>query len=215
MFTIRKDVKQLKHEIRQLKKQLTLSERERHKFQQLAERDFLTGIYNRHGFVREADRFLNELKSERLQRKRRRTSIVQNVSIIFIDVDDLKKANDKFGHEKGDRYIKSVAQVLIKHVRGIDIVGRWGGDEFVVALINASDIETLAIAKKIHQKITMIRLAPDFKCSASFGLVSVIDTAGHAHYNLAQLIEKADAAMYEAKIKRGKGVIVSFSEIMK
>lgn len=219
MFTVRKDVKQLKAEIRQLKKQLALSEAERKQFQQLAERDFLTDVYNRHGFVREAERFLNEMKGERQHPGKRRSSIVNNVAIIFVDVDDLKKVNDVFGHQMGDLYIESIAKVLTKTVRAIDVVGRWGGDEFAIALINANEAEALAIAHKLKtriNKITLSKQIKDFTCSASFGLITVDDEQHkRMNYDLFDLIEKADKAMYEAKIKRGKGVIVSFSEIMK
>lgn len=209
------EIKQLKATVRQLKKQLAVSEKERDAYQRIAERDFLTDAYNRHGFVHEAERFLHELRSERQQRGKRRSSIVKNVSFIFIDMDDLKKVNDTFGHERGDRYIKLIAKTLMDHVRSIDIVGRWGGDEFVVALINTNDAETLGVAKKLHAEIAKIKLGRGFKCSASFGVISAIDAAGRAHYNLSELIKKADEAMYEAKTTRGKGVIVSFSEIMK
>ena len=209
------EIKELKGEVRQLKKQIAALEKERDAYRRVAERDFLTDVYNRHGFVHEAERFLHELRSERHHRGKRRSSIVKNVSFIFIDMDDLKKVNDLLGHERGDHYIKSIGKVLMKHVRSIDIVGRWGGDEFVVALINTNDAETLVVAKKLQTEIAKLKLGKGFKCSASFGIISAVDAAGHARYNLTELIKKADAAMYEAKIKRGKGVIVSFSEIMK
>lgn len=217
MFTIRKDVTALKKEIKDLKKQLASVERERQKFQQLAERDFLTGLYNRHGFVREVDRFLAQMKADRKLGRKRRAVVVRAISIIFIDVDDLKHVNDTFGHKKGDKYLHSIARVLSSQVRDIDIVGRWGGDEFIIALVNATDEETLEVAHKLHAKIRKLSLGKavsDFVCSASFGLISTDGSRQHPNYGLHDLIEKADKAMYEAKIKRGKGVIVSFSEIM-
>lgn len=212
------DIKKLKADIRQLKKQLAFSEKERQTYQRVAERDFLTDMYNRHGFVREAERFLNEMKGERRHPGKRSSMIVRNIAIIFVDVDDLKKVNDVFGHKSGDVYIRSVARVLAKTVRSIDVVGRWGGDEFAIALINAGEDEALVVAKKLKTRINGIKLGSpvkDFTCSASFGFIAV-DSKQHkrANYDLFDLIEKADKAMYEAKINRGKGVIVSFSEIV-
>lgn len=211
------DIKHLQAEIRQLKKQLALTEAERARFQRIAERDFLTDLYNRHGFIREAERFLAQMKSDRKAGQRRREAIVRNMAIVFIDVDDLKVVNDGLGHKKGDKYLQLVGKALSTTVRTIDIVGRWGGDEFVVALINVTDTEALAIARKLHAKIGRITLgkgAPDFTGSASFGLIATDGSHQRPNYGLHDLIEKADKAMYEAKTRRGKGVIVSFSEIM-
>ena len=212
------EIKKLKTDIRLLKKQLALSEQERLSYQRVAERDFLTDVYNRHGFVRETERFLNEMKGERRHPGKRRSEIIKNVSIVFIDVDDLKKVNDVYGHKNGDLYIQSVARVLAKTVRAIDVVGRWGGDEFAIALVNAGEGEALSVSKKLKARINKIKLGKeikDFTCSASFGFIAVDDEQRkRANYDLFDLIEKADKAMYEAKIKRGKGVIVSFSEIM-
>ena len=211
---IKKDIQQLKEEVKRLKKELAISQLERQKFQRLAEYDFLTGIYNRHGFVRETERFLHELKAGRYYKQKRRATTVKNVSIIFVDMDDLKKMNDALGHDKGDRYIQAVAKVLVKQVRDIDVVGRWGGDEFVVALINALGDEPVNVANKLRDKIAKIRLANNCKGSASFGVISAIDSSGRARYGLLDLIEKADKAMYEAKVKHRKGVVVSFSDSM-
>jgi len=139
-------INQLKSDIRQLKKQLSIVEAERTKFQRIAERDFLTDLYNRHGFIREADRFLSQMKSDRKAGQRRKDAVVRNMAIVFIDVDDLKVVNDGLGHKKGDKYLQLVGRALSATVRTIDIVGRWGGDEFVVALINVTNDEALAEA---------------------------------------------------------------------
>jgi len=212
------EIKKLKADIRQLKKELALSEQERLAYQRVSERDSLTDVYNRHGFIREAERFLNEMKGERQHPGKRRSLAVGNIAVIFIDVDDLKKANDVFGHAVGDQYIKSVATVLTKTVRSIDVVGRWGGDEFAIALVNAGEDEALRVSKKLQSGVTKIKLGKktkNFVCSASFGFIAVdSDSPKRVNYNLFDLIEKADKAMYEAKIKRGKGVIVSFSDIV-
>ncbi len=215
MLKSQKDVKELKKEVKDLKKQLIDSERERHKFQRLAERDFLTDIYNRHGFIRETERFLNEMNAEKRFRGKRRLPMVDSVAIMFVDIDYLKTVNDTFGHKIGDKYIKAIAHILTSGVRDIDIVGRWGGDEFAIALINATGPEVHSIAQKMQGKIAKIKLDRhiDFMCSASFGLISV--TGAHHRrvvYDLHALIERADRAMYEAKENRGKGVIVSFQE---
>lgn len=213
MFTIRKDVNELKSEIRQLKKQLALAEDERAKFQKLAERDFLTGLYNRHGFIREAERFLLEMKAEPPKNAKRRTPIISKMSVLFVDVDDLKKMNDRFGHADGDRYIRAIGKVLAKSVRTIDVVGRWGGDEFAIALINAGDAEASIVAQKLAHAIGKIKLGKkfaDFTCSASIGLISMEGVnPKHIGYDLHALIEHADKAMYAAKKEKGRGMIVS------
>lgn len=218
MIKLREEIKNLKKNIRQLKKQLALSERDRQSYQRVAERDFLTDVYNRHGFIRETERFLNEMKGNQHHPGKRSMSIIRNVGIIFVDIDDMKTINDLFGHASGDLYIQSVARVLAKTVRAIDVVGRWGGDEFAIALINAKEKDALIIAKKLKTRINKIKLGKhieNFTCSASFGFITVGgEQRKRANYDLFDLIEKADKAMYEAKIKRGKGVVVSFSEIL-
>lgn len=216
MFKLLKGTRDLKKEIRQLKKQLAVSEKDRKKLQLVAEYDFLTGVYNRHGFVREAERFLHEMKSERQQIGKSRTPIVSNVSILFIDVDDLKYINDTFGHGEGDQYLRLIGQTVSNAVRAIDVVGRWGGDEFAVALINTNNEDAYAVAQKLKGLINHIKLSKqvkDFVCSVSIGLISVNGAhRQHINYDLHTLIEHADKAMYDAKSRKEKGVIVSFTD---
>lgn len=211
-------LEQLEQKNRALKKELAECKKELEKLRKTAEYDFLTEVYNRHGFVRETERFLHEMKDEQLHKKMRRASIISGITILFIDVDDLKKMNDRFGHAEGDRYLRAIGRVLAKGVRAIDIVGRWGGDEFAVALINTTDVEAYSIAQKLSRSINRITLGKavtDFVCSVSIGFVS-IDRAQHqkTSYDLQTLIAHADKAMYEGKIRKGKGSIVSFSDIV-
>lgn len=211
-------IEHLENKVKTLRKELNVCKKDLTRLQETAEYDFLTGIYNRHGFAREAGRFFSEMESERTHKGKRHSAIVNRISLLFIDVDDLKVVNDGLGHKDGDRYLHLIAKVLARSVRStIDVVGRWGGDEFVVALINATEKETMRVAEKLKRRIEKISLTKrtdfDFTCSASFGLISVDGTHQHPNYGLHELIDKADKAMYEAKIKRGKGVIVSFSDI--
>ncbi|EKD23767.1 MAG: hypothetical protein ACD_81C00185G0005 [uncultured bacterium] len=211
-------VEQLEAKVKALKKEISGCKKELTRLQKTAEFDFLTGVYNRHGFMRESERFIREMEAERKHQGRRQTPLVSRISIIFIDVDNLKRVNDTLGHKEGDRYLLLIARVLTRSVRStIDIVGRWGGDEFVIALINATDAEALRVAEKLKRRIGKIplykKMDSDFVCSASFGLISTDGTHQHPNYGLHELIEKADKAMYEAKTTEGKGVIVSFSEI--
>ena len=211
-------IEQLEHTVRALRKEFSECKKNLVKLQKTAEYDFLTGIYNRHGFTREVSRFFAEMESERNHRGNRRLAIVNSVSLIFVDVDDLKRVNDTLGHKEGDRYLCLIAKALSQSVRSsVDVVGRWGGDEFVIALINVSAKEMMRIAEKLKRRIGKISLTSrtdfNFVCSASFGLIFVDGSRQHPNYGLHELIEKADKAMYGAKATQGKGAIVSFSEI--
>ena len=104
-----KKIIELKKEILRLKNLTVEQEREIEKLKSFADYDFLTGLYNRQGFLREAERFIELLKdSEKFFKggKERRKFAISNFSIIFIDLDNLKKVNDKYGHKAGDKYIK-------------------------------------------------------------------------------------------------------------
>lgn len=215
---IDKRVEQLEHTVRALRKEFSECKKNLVKFQKTAEYDFLTGIYNRHGFTHEVGRFFAEMESERNHHGHRHSSIVSSISLIFIDVDDLKRVNDTLGHKDGDRYLRLIARVLSRSVRStIDVVGRWGGDEFVVALVNVTAKDMTRVAEKLKRRIGKIVLTnrADFTFfgSASFGLIFVDGSHQHPNYGLHELIEKADRAMYTAKATQGKGAIVSFSEI--
>jgi len=210
-----KKIIELKKEILRLKNIITEQEKEIEKLRYLVDYDFLTGLYNRQGFLREAERFVDLLKdSEKFfkERKERRKFAIRNFSIIFIDLDNLKKVNDRYGHKAGDKYIKISADIFKKTLRDIDIIGRWGGDEFVVGLINTDIYEAKKVAKKIKIALSQVKLkgALRVKLSASFGVVAVKNQEGKINGDVFKLLEKSDRAMYEAKKKPRKGTIVVF-----
>lgn len=158
----------------QIGKMLAKKERE-------ADHDGLTGLLNRKGII-----FYSELLSALLRREGKL------FSILFVDLDGLKEKNDKYGHKEGDRMIKDASAVLKKTSRSSDIVGRWGGDEFVVVL---SLTEELGV-RKVGERI-FAALPPDI--SLSIGAAS-----WDGKESVEKLIVRADKAMYVAK-SQGKG----------
>ena len=114
--------------IRDLSEQTKLQKR----LETLAFNDSLTGLYNRAAFIRELERRINYHKSH-----------AGVVALMFLDLDRFKKVNDVFGHKVGDQLLCEVGKRLSGVVRGNDLVGRWGGDEFVVAISGALDEEAI------------------------------------------------------------------------
>lgn len=117
------------------------------------------------------------------------------LSIIFLDIDDFKRINDRFGHEAGDRVLKSAAHSIRKSLRDSDISIRWGGEEFVMLLPHTdADGATRAVRRL---RATGLGKRPDGTAlTASIGIAE-LSTSGVIHW--ADLVELADAQMYVAK----------------
>jgi diguanylate cyclase (GGDEF)-like protein len=113
--------------------------------------------------------------------------------------------NDRFGHKIGDLVLQKVAKVLKERLRDSDIIGRWGGEEFVIALIGCDLKSAQKVAEELRQKIEKIVLKyrkERTNITASLGVVSYSNEK-----TLFDLINKADQAMYKAK-KQGKNRVV-------
>ncbi|MDB5800474.1 MAG: diguanylate cyclase protein [Rhodocyclales bacterium] len=150
----------------------------------LARTDFLTGVCNRMAFM-------NEVDQEILRALRHG----QSLSLIYIDLDEFKAVNDRFGHREGDRLLHAVGQTLMQTVRGIDSVARLGGDEFVVMLPNA-DAEAAAIVAPRLRQALLTRMRQDlWPVTFSLGVLTCPVPPGSAE----QLIHRADELMYRAK----------------
>ncbi|MEK7548968.1 MAG: GGDEF domain-containing protein [Patescibacteria group bacterium] len=189
----------MKETIKKLKKEIS-------RLSSLVDYDFLTGLYNRQGFVREAEKFFDELRGEANKKERRKIAF-KNFSVIFVDLDNLKVINDKYGHKAGDRALKAAARIFKNSIRHFDIIGRWGGDEFVIGLIGVGEKEALEVAQKMKKNLKL-RKINGFGLSASFGIITAINKQRENILNLYELIERADMAMYEAKKNKGKGLII-------
>jgi len=157
--------------------------------ERLASHDSLTGCLTRRAFF------------ERMSQARedaRRSG--KPLSCLALDIDQFKSVNDRFGHAVGDRVIQEVGGVLISSLRAADIVGRYGGDEFFVGMPGCDIEQGVAIAEKLRSSI-------EERCRATFSdiatlrvTVSVgVATLRDGESTLADLIEQADKALYQAK----------------
>ncbi len=152
-------------------------------FETIASTDSLTGIYNRYKF---SELYL----SSAFTMKQRHNEM----SLIMLDIDYFKKVNDTYGHNIGDKVLVQVSHTLLKTLRHIDIVCRWGGEEFVALLPTASLENATALAEKIRAFIEALEIDVVGHISASFGVAQVVENE-----ELQSVIERADKALYLAK----------------
>ncbi len=185
-------------------------EKTNNKLHELASKDMLTGLCNRHEFQRELQKTIELVNDER----------EQNFAVLFIDLDNFKYYNDTFSHEIGDYLLQMVSDILVKSVRGNDVVGRYGGDEFVILLREGDYEMSKTIATRIHKAILdkkgfkeelQVKLGADVKImgknmlSSSIGIVKYMKSMDIQ--NAEALLAKADETMYKAK-KQGKSRVV-------
>lgn len=158
--------------------------------QELAAKDYLTGLYN-HGFFHEK---LKELLI---------SPMLDTLSIILLDIDNFKIFNDRFGHLYGDYCIKLIANTISENIRLNDIACRYGGDEFAIILPGMSAENTKFIASRIKESIESISLnyrgqELDYNLSASAGIAACPDDGGDHN----QLIDSADKRLFAQKTDR-------------
>jgi len=156
----------------------------------LSQTDGLTGIANRRRF----DEVL-ALEWNRAQR------LGQPLAVLMLDVDWFKKYNDHLGHQVGDACLQHVARTLIATVcRSGDLVARYGGEEFVCVAPSTDGPSALAMARKVVQAVQALALpheqSPLGRVTVSVGVACVVPVQGHSP---AELIQRADAALYSAK----------------
>jgi diguanylate cyclase (GGDEF)-like protein len=157
-------------------------------------KDEVTGLYNR--------RFFSLRLEEELSRYRR---FNHPVSVVLLDLDLFKSVNDQYGHTVGDETLREVAQILMKHSRGINVVSRYGGDEFAVLLVETSKAGARLYADRIREVVAKYPFSHGNTMTASFGVASLPDDeAGTAE----DLFRAADEALYTAK-RAGKNQVAA------
>ncbi|MDH4208643.1 MAG: diguanylate cyclase [Anaerolineae bacterium] len=180
------------------KRRLLRAAEERDFYKRLSQVDPLTELHNRRGF----EEFLAAeiSRSDRFHRP---------VSLLMIDLDDLKVINDKFGHQAGDAVLKEVAATLKRSVRNIDVVSRYGGDEFAIILVETGNTDAITTANRLGSLMG----APGVNQSAEGDAAqpSVTISIGVASYPVDagsrdELVVAADQALYQAKAGGGNCV---------
>jgi diguanylate cyclase (GGDEF)-like protein len=173
---------------------VTLREREA-QAQRLADRDGLTGLYNRR-------RMLELLESAIADAARKQ----QCVGLLFIDLDGFKGINDEYGHAAGDKILTTVAARIAGRVRNSDVVCRYGGDEFVVVLPSVPDAGAVTqVADAIRERVSLpcwIQ-GSEQRLSASIGQAM----CPHDGRTADQLLKGADHAMYRLKARLARPML--------
>lgn len=150
-----------------------------------ANHDPLTGLYNRAFAIDYLNQKLKEAKRHHI-----------TTSVFFIDIDNFKQLNDKFGHEYGDSVLISVAHAISSAIRDKDLIARFGGDEFMVVLEgNNSNNALQKIALKIINKLDLLEYKKHPPITVSIGIAS----SKNGELSSNKLISHADVAMYESK----------------
>jgi len=170
--------------------------------EQLAITDSLTKLFTRRHCL---GRFQEELE--------RALKYKMNLSFLMIDIDNFKFYNDKFGHLVGDAILKEVASVIKSNVREIDLVGRYGGEEFSVILTDTPKQGALFLAERIREAVGNKEIkAYDerLKVTISIGIATFPDDAKSSE----ELLDKADWCLYRAK-KMGKNQVCVYGQYTK
>lgn len=156
----------------------------------LATYDSLTGLLNRRAFLEAAEKYLELAKRYQWP-----------FSLLLLDIDDFKAVNDKFGHSAGDDVLRAMGQVLSRVSRKSDLMGRYGGEEFILLLPETSYDNTLSFSERLHDAIAKECISVDDISIRMTVSVGVVLCAARVNDKLAldDLIKRADVRLYKAK----------------
>ena len=163
--------------------------------------DALTGLYNRKFLEDHSKRLISQAKRENF-----------NIGILLLDMDHFKSVNDEYGHDVGDKVLKELSRILVESVRDSDIIIRYGGEEFIILLVNVKTQEdALAVADKIRMRVKEneidIGSGTKLRKTISIGLSMFPEDSG----NFENVIKNADIALYEAK-NSGRDQVIKFEQ---
>lgn len=158
--------------------------------------DSLTGVLNHRNFLEELRPQLEDMRVFRSE-----------LSLIMLDIDFFKQYNDNYGHLVGDQVLEILTSTIRKHIKATDLVGRWGGEEFIIALPHATGLQAYKVAQRIRKTLAAIKLTdrdakPIPPPTVSQGIAVFPDDSD----DLFGLIDRADQRLYQAK-ERGRDQI--------
>lgn len=173
----------------------------RERLEHRANYDGLTNLLNR--------RAVMELLEKQFAHDQR---YANSLCCVLIDFDNFKSVNDQYGHQVGDEVLKLFAATCKKSIRKSDFIGRWGGEEFVLVLPNTDVEQAVAIAERICESMTKLRVAAEnvyVGFSVSMGVSFLSDDIS----SVEQLVSKADKALYQAKYQGKNRVVIATEEM--
>ena len=173
------------------KAQVALLEREA-ELRELSIRDHLTGLFNR--------RYMEETLERELQRASRKGT---SLGLIMLDVNQFKDFNDNHGHAAGDMVLRELGTLILTHIRGDDIPCRYGGDEFIIVLPEASEETTRERAELIRERAQQIELQLEGQRLESITITYGVAVFPYDGVTRAKILKAADDAFYIVKNKRG------------
>ena len=156
--------------------------REREFFAEESRRDSLTGLYNRAYVDRVLDRLLDP-----------DTAPPSGLCVAMVDLDHFKQVNDTCGHQAGDEALQRVARTLGDNLRGSEVLGRYGGEEFIIVFPETTADQALGIAERVRSALAADEASSETAVTASIGVAAYRGQPAH------DLIAEADRALYEAK----------------
>lgn len=169
--------------------------------EQLAREDGLTGVANR--------RWLDLKLAQEFERAQR---FGHSLSIALIDIDDFKLVNDRFSHPVGDAALVKVASLMRDLLRAVDVIGRYGGEEFLLILVETDRKRAQTVCDRLLRSVSEYdwnTVHPGLhQITLSIGIVSHIPVVGPEFESIVQMVERADTLMYNAK-RQGKNRICS------
>jgi two-component system, cell cycle response regulator len=149
--------------------------------------DTLTKLSNRLKLSEEADKWMDHYRTQGIP-----------LCLILIDIDNMKKINDDYGHLIGDKVLVEISDLMSRQMRGSDVVSRWGGDEFILLLPDTKPDEAYLLCNRIRKLIAHQRFSKNTHVTCSIGVAAMQPDS-----TLDSLIAQADQSMYDAK-KQGK-----------
>ena len=166
------------------------------KLECMATEDPLTGLFNR--------RYL-EMSLDRLSAVAQRRS--SHVGILMCDVDYFKPVNDEYGHDAGDEVLRQLARVLTRHTREMDLVIRFGGEEFLILLVDCKEHEAVVMGERIRQAVEAYEFRIPSCILHKTISIGVAEFSGKKNQQIRDVIKEADSALYQAK-KGGRNQVV-------
>ena len=153
--------------------------------------DWMTGTLNKVYFLRKAEEELDKAMRNKIP-----------LTFILIDIDNFKAINDTLGHLAGDKVLRDFTDALKRFMRKIDIVGRFGGDEFMIMLSHKTSKDACIIAERLKKIMKKPIIFDKNKISVSFSM-GIVSIDHNKKYDIDSLFKEADKALYEAKSRGG------------